>query len=420
MSEPWHASLAGYFVALGVGLLIGVERERSKGAGRQRGAAGVRTFAIAALLGAVAGDIGLAVLIAVGAAAVIVMAAAGYATTRGEDPGVTSELALCLTYFLGVLAMSEPRLAGMLGVLLALLLVSRSWLHQFILHQLTARETLDAILLAAAALIVLPLLPNRAVDSYGVINPHLIWRLTVIVMLLNAFGYIAARTLGAGRGMILAGLFGGFVSSAATIAAMGHRAQQNPALARSAIAGALLSSVSTVVQLAIILAATYPPLLARMSIALLGMGLSAVLYGLLYARRALRQKSTEHAPEGRAFQPRQAILFSITITLVLWLAAWLADQFGSWGAVGGITAGGFADAHSSAATAAALARQGGMTLPLAVIAFVAAVTANTVTKIVVAFVAGGFGFARKLAPGLLLMLLALYAGAWIPASRLGW
>ena len=90
MSEPWHASLAGYFVALGVGLLIGVERERSKGAGRQRGAAGVRTFAIAALLGAVAGDIGLAVLIAVGAAAVIVMAAAGYATTRGEDPGVTS------------------------------------------------------------------------------------------------------------------------------------------------------------------------------------------------------------------------------------------------------------------------------------------------------------------------------------------
>jgi uncharacterized membrane protein (DUF4010 family) len=243
-------------VALGVGLLVGVERERHKGEGPERGAAGVRTFAIAALLGAAAGHIANPALMAVGAAGVIVLAVAGYGVTRGEDPGITTGFALCLTYFVGILAMSQPELAGALGVLLALLLVSRSWLHDFVLRKLTGQETLDAILLAAAALIVMPLPPNRAVDAYGVVNPQLIWRLTVIVMLLNAFGYVAQRTLGAKRGLVLAGFLGGFVSSAATIASMGHRASEKPDWSRVAVAGAALSSVATVVQMALILAAT--------------------------------------------------------------------------------------------------------------------------------------------------------------------
>lgn len=420
MSDPrdfffWNSTVTGYLVALGVGLLVGVERERHKGEGPDRGSAGVRTFAIAALLGAVAGHIAIPALIAVGAAGVIVLTAASYRVTRGQDPGITTEFALCLTYFLGVLAMSQPELAGALGVLLALLLVSRSWLHDFVLRKLTAQETLDAILLAAAALIVMPLLPNRAVDAYGIVNPQLIWRLTVIVMLLNAFGYVAQRTLGAKHGLVLAGLLGGFVSSAGTIASMGHRVREKPDTYRAAVAGAALSSVSTVVQLALILAATYPLLLIRMSVALIGMGTFAVLYGAFFTRHALRQPLPGEAPPGRAFQPRQAIVFAITITVVLWLATWLANHVGSWGALAAITAGGFADAHSASATAAAMARHGSMETTTAVAAILSAITANTITKAVVAAVAGGGGFARKLVPGLALMLVGLYAGAWLTA-----
>jgi uncharacterized membrane protein (DUF4010 family) len=402
-------------VALGVGLLVGVERERHKGEGPERGAAGVRTFAIAALLGAVAGHIGNPALVAVGAAGVIVLAVVSYGVSRGADPGITTEIALCLTYFLGVLAMSQPELAGPLGVLLALLLVSRSWLHDFVLRKLTAQETLDGILLAAAALIVMPLLPNRAVDAYGVVNPQLIWRLTVIVMALNAFGYVALRMLGANRGLVLAGLLGGFVSSAATIAAMGHRAQEKPETERAAVAGAALSSVSTVILLALILAVTYPVLLIRMGPALIGMGACAVLYGAVFTRHALKRPLPGEAPSGRAFQPRQAILFAVTITVVLWLAAWVGDHAGAWGAVTTITASGFADAHSASATAAAMARQGSLDVTTALLAILGAITANTITKGVVAATSGGGGFARKLAPGLALMLVALYAGAWLAA-----
>lgn len=402
--------LTGYLVALGIGLLVGVERERQKGAGTQRKAAGVRTFAIAALLGAVVGDMGQPALTAVGAAAVILLAAISYMRTSGIDPGVTTEVALCLTYFLGVLAMSRPQLAGGLGVLLALLLVSRSWLHGFVTRTLTQREILDALLLAAAALIILPLLPDRAVDPYGIINPRVIWRLTVLVMAVNACGYLALRTLGAGRGLLLAGFFGGFISSAATIAAMGQRMRGHAEHAPAAVAGAMLSSVATVIELALIVAATYPRLLRHMSMGLAGMGAVALLYALVYARGAWRH--TDGAEKyGRAFQPRAAILFAVTITLVLWVAAWLADRFGAWGAIAGIAAGGFADAHSAAATAAAMARQGGMSLDYATLAALAAIATNTLTKLVAALVSGGTAYAFKLAPGLLLMLCALFLGA---------
>jgi uncharacterized membrane protein (DUF4010 family) len=416
MISLWQSAYVGYLVAVGVGLLIGVERERNKGKGPQRGAAGVRTFAIAALLGAVAGHSASPLLIAIAGSAVILLSVVSYALSRGTDPGVTTEFALCLTYFLGVLAIREPQLAGMLGVLLALLLVSRSWLHEFVLHKLTARETLDAILLAASALIVLPVLPNHAVDRYGVVNPQLIWRLTVIVMLLNAFGYVASRSFGAKRGLMLAGFFGGFISSAATIAAMGHRARANTALRHPAIAGAALSSLSTVLELAIILAVAYPPLLVRMAPGLSCMGIAAGLYGALFAHRALRQPPGHEAAAGRAFQPRQAILFALMITIVLWFAAWLAEHFGPWGAIAGIAAGGFADAHSASATAAAIASQGNIDLSAAVFAIAAAVTTNTMTKIAVAFFAGGLDYVRRLAPGLVLMLLGLYGGVWIAAK----
>jgi uncharacterized membrane protein (DUF4010 family) len=408
----WQASYVGYFVALGIGLLVGVERERHKGTGDSRKAAGVRTFAIGALLGAVAGQLNIPALMAMGAGAIILLVVASYLLTTRTDPGVTTEIALCLTYFLGILAMSKPQLAGALGVLLALLLVSRSWLHDIALKKLTQQEVLDAILLAAAALIILPLLPNHAVDRFGIINPHVIWRLTVIVMLINASGYVALRTLGAGRGLLLAGFFGGFISSVATIAAMGHRFKAGNSHAGSAVAGAMLSSLATVVQLALLIAATYPTLLRPLGVGLSCMGAVAVLSAVLRARGARIEAGTSQEP-GRAFQPRAAVLFAITVTLIFWVAAWLSERFGSLGALIGIAAGGLADTHSAAATAAAMARHGSITLNYATIATLAAITTNTLTKLVAATMSGGTAYLRQLAPALLLMLLGLYAGTWL-------
>src|SRR6185436_20954258 len=101
-----------------------------------------------------------------------------------------------------------------------------------------------------------PLAPDRALGPLGVLNPRTLWRLVVIVMAVGGAGYVAVRLLGARRGLPLSGFASGFISSAATIGALGARARREPGLCRAAVAGAVLSTVATVIQMAIVLAAT--------------------------------------------------------------------------------------------------------------------------------------------------------------------
>ncbi len=398
----------GLGAALGIGLLIGVDRERTKVRQTQAGPAGIRTFALAALLGAVAqiaaGTPGL--LLAVGVAALY--SATAYWRTASVDPGITTEVALVLTTALGAMAQTHVVVAAAVGVVVALVLVSRGWLHGWVLETLSEQELVDGVLLAAAALVVLPLLQDRAIDPYGVINPRVIWTLAVFVMLINAAGYVALRAFGAAKGLALAGLAGGFVSSIATIASMGSRAREGVG---GAVAGAALSSIGTVVQLAIVLWIANASMLRFLWLSLVAAGLVSVLYGAAFSLRALRGSDGAKADAGRAFQPRTAIIFAVTVTAVLFISAALAHFFGATGGIVGVGVAGFADAHSSAVSAASLARSGGFSVNVALIAILLAFTTNTISKAVVAWTSGGARFAAGVIPGLVLMLIAAWGGA---------
>ena len=121
---------------------------------------------------------------------------------------------------------------------------------------------------SAATLVVLPVIPDRFYGPFGALNPHTLWRIVILMMAISAAGYIAVRTLGAGAGLPLAGFSSGFVSCAATIATLGSRAKQNPTLLGPAVAGAVLSTVATIAQLGILLAATSSETLSAVSIPL--------------------------------------------------------------------------------------------------------------------------------------------------------
>ena len=403
-------SVAAFVVALGAGLLIGVDRERHQGDGDQRGAAGVRTFVILALLGAIAGTAGMPWLTAVLGAGVVALAVLGYWRTQAADPGLTTEVAMLATFAMGVLATLDAALAAGLGVLIAILLAARTRLHAFARAALTDREFHDAILLAGAALIVLPLLPDRPLDPLGAINPRLVWRLTVIVMLVNAAGYAALRLLGPRWGLPLAGLFGGFVSSAATIAALGRRSREDPGQMQGALAGAALSSVGTVLQLALVIGATSTAILGRLALPLAAMGMVAIATGGVMSRRHAATASAAEAPGGRAFNPRHALVFAAILAAMLLAVAALERLFGARGVVGGAVAGGFLDTHSAAASVSALAVRGVIATDAAVIAIAMAISANVATKLWVAAAGGGARYFSRLAPGLVAMVTALWVG----------
>jgi len=212
-----QSTLLGLCVAVGIGLLVGAERERRKYTSPARSAAGIRTFTVSALLGAVSVLLGGRLVLAVAALVVGILAMVAYQSTRAEDPGLTTEFALLLTCLLGGLAIREAVLAAGVGAVLAVLLAARSRLHHFVRSVLTEQELHDVILFSATALIVLPLAPDRFMGPFDALNPRAIARLIVLVMAISAIGYVAMRSLGPRYGLPLAGFASGFVSSTATI-----------------------------------------------------------------------------------------------------------------------------------------------------------------------------------------------------------
>lgn len=400
-------------VALGIGLLIGVERERRKLARQAPSTGGVRTFSAAALAGALSLATGGPALLAVTAAVVGAFVALGYWRTRDDEhPGLTTEIAMIATLLAGALAVRSPQLAAMVGVALAILLASRERLRHFVGSVLTTEELEAALVLGAASLVVLPLLPDRAIGPFEAINPRAVWMLVILVLAIGAAGHVAVRALGARFGLPAAGLASGFASSSATIGAMGTQAAKAPEMLPAAVAGAVLSTVATIVQLAAVLAAISLPTLRAMALPLACAGVAAVVYGAVFTLQSLRapeaEAGTDKAP---AISRRSALTFGAILAVVLMASAALQRWFGDAGAAAAAGLAGLVDAHAGAISAASLASSGAMAAQDAVLPILAAVSTNTVTKTVFAFGAGGRRFAWRVVPGLFLVLAAAWAGA---------
>ena len=397
--------------ALGIGLLIGVERERRKGSGATRSPAGIRTFAVASLAGAVSVLVGGAMMLAVTTAGVLGLVAIAYWRGNDKDPGLTTELALAVTVMLGGLSMQTPALAGGLAVALAILLAVKPQLHRFVRQVLTEQEMRDALVLAGATLIVLPLVPDRAMGPYGALNPHAIWLIVILIMAIGAAGYIAVRVLGSRFGLPAAGLASGFISSAATIAAMGARAARAENILAAAVAGAVLSTVATVVQMALVLAGTSLETLMAMAVPLACAGAAAGAYGAVFTVLALRGETEADPQKGHAFSLRTAFVFAMTLSAILLASAALQDRFGENGIIFAAAMAGFADTHSAAISVASLVASGKLAASDAVLPILAAFSTNTITKLVLAATSGG-GFALRVIPGLILVAVGAWAGAF--------
>ncbi|MGE0425570.1 MAG: MgtC/SapB family protein [Reyranellaceae bacterium] len=403
-----------YAGALAIGLLVGAERERRKGDGPERAAAGIRTFAIASLSGAVAFELGGVALLITICVAMFGFAALAYLRSSHEDPGLTTEIALVAMPPLGALMLREPAVAGAIAVVMTVLLAFRRGIHHFVRTLLTAEELRDALVLGAAALVILPLMPDRAMGPWDAINPRTIWMIVVLVMAISALGHIAVRVLGPRFGLPIAGFAGGFVSSTATIASMGERAARQPDSLRPIVAGAVLSTVATVVQLAILVAAFHRPTLMVLAVPLALAGAAAVGYGLFFAWRAVRSDAPADASQDeRAFNPLTAFLLAAIVALVLLASAGLRQWLGEAGLVIAAAAAGLADAHAGAASVASMAGAGQVTPQEASWPILAAFTSNSVVKCVIAVTYGGAAFASRVVPGVILVSIAAWAGMFI-------
>lgn len=411
---PW----LGLTVAVASGLLIGIERERRKGVGSTRAMAGVRTFTVVSLCGALSYLLAWPWLTLAGAVLLAGLILTAYrAEQRAQvlvpkaehDPGITTEMALFVTYLLGVLALQQPALAGAMAVVVAVLLAARSHLHRFSIEILTQQELQDALLLAAAALVVLPLIPNEPLAFLGGVNPRRLWLLAVLMMGLQALGYVASRLAGPRYGLPLTGLASGFVSSTATVASMGARSRTQAQWLPDCRLAAWASCLATNVQLLLVIL-TLQATAITLFLPVLACSSLAVVVLLLIGWRRGSPPEADFKPQGRAFSLKNALLFACVLSGFTTLAAWLARTWGELGVWGAALFAGFADVHAAAASVLSAASEHKLSDQELILAILLAYSANTATKCLVASTSGGWRYGITTSAGLLLIALAAWLG----------
>lgn len=275
-------SLQPFAISFLIGLIVGIERERSHPVGMQ--AMGVRTFILLALLGSIAGWLGnspMAIIISAFALGIILL---GYIRSTDkhryhknkEDEersgiGITTEISAAIVFCLGFVSLQAPILAGAVGTGVLLVLVGRKRLHKFSREQLTPEEIRAATTMLVIALVFLPFLPNYTIDPWNLFNPQRFGELILIIATLQFGGYIAIRVFGQNLGIIMTGFFGGLVSSTAVFVTLPRLVKERPQLIYPAVTAGILATIGMLVELSIILLAVSPTLFTTLMWAILAM-----------------------------------------------------------------------------------------------------------------------------------------------------
>jgi len=318
-------------VALGLGLLVGLQRERVDPV-----IAGIRTFALISLLGAVCAQLGRTYggwILVVGFLATALLVTAGNLVrlqTREAEPGQTTEFAALVVFGLGAWVVAGAMVVPVvLAGAVVVLLHFKEPLHKLVgrIGEKDLRAIMQFVLIA---LVILPILPDREMGPYGVLNPYQIWWMVVLIVGLSLAGYVAYKLFGAGAGTVLAGILGGLISSTATTASYARRSRESPDLSRLAALVVMLASTVVFGRVLVEIAAVArgrlldlaPPLAAMLGVCALVSG-AAWLLG--------RDGEEELPKQENPAELKAALLFGALYAAVLLAVAFARDRFGTAG-----------------------------------------------------------------------------------------
>lgn len=316
-------------IALGIGLIVGLQRERHGSP-----LAGFRTFPLVTLFGSLTGllaiEYGIWIIAAglLGLAGLVVM---GNLEHKPESPGMTTEVSLLAMFVLGAYLVTGAIGIGVaIGGTIAVLLHLKEQMH-LIARRLEDPDFKAIMQFVLITLVILPVLPDRTYGPFGVLNPHKIWLMVVLIVGISLGGYIIYKFAGQKTGTFAGAILGGLISSTATTVSYARRSKAAPQT--SAMAAFVIMAASTVVfmRVLLIIGATAPEFLQDA-----GMPIGIMLAGLLLITMVLwrREPVSEHAAPAHQENPTQlkaAIIFAALYALVLLAVAAAKKYAGSEG-----------------------------------------------------------------------------------------
>lgn len=413
--HPEPALLRTFAIALAIGLLIGLERER-----HDAPVAGLRTFALTALLGAVAAMLsegfGLPWLLVAGLVSVGAMTVFARVPTEAgrQDPDTTTTVAIMLCFALGAMVWTGyAEIAAPLALVATALLYFKPELKG-LSRGLERRDLVSILQFGALSLIILPVVPDRGFGPHGSLNPHRIWLMVVLISGVSLAGYLALRFVGQRHGAVLIGLLGGLVSSTATTLTYSRRAREPGQAPQLPALVVLLACAVVFARLAVLCIAIAPGLLGALW-PLLVAGAIPLLAAALGAWRRLDARPHPSMPEVRnPTELKTSLSFGALYAVVLLLAAVLASEVGARGLYALAAISGLTDVDAIALSGLQLLRleQIGPLDAITVIGL--AVLSNTAVKAFTAAAIGGAALRRQIAFGFIGSAAAMVAVlAWL-------
>ncbi|MDA0206558.1 MAG: DUF4010 domain-containing protein [Acidobacteria bacterium] len=381
-------------IAAALGLLVGLQREWSKSR-----VAGIRTFPLITLFGALVGGIGEDFTMVVSAgllavAAMLVVANVAKIRAGAKDPGMTTEFAALAMYGVGV-AVTRGQVLPAIVVTgcVAVLLQFKETLHSFA-SSMDEADIRAGARLALIALVILPALPDQGYGPYGVINPFRVWLMVVLIVGISLAAYVSYRLLGARAGSWSAGLLGGLISSTATTTTYAQRALDPTRLAGSTAVIVTASAVvfgRVLLEIAVVgpavFAQTAPPLALMM----------CVMAMLAYLSQR-HVASVEPEPEEPPSTMKTAIVFGLMYAVVLFAIAASRQYFGSIGMFAVAALSGLTDVDAITLSTVHLVDSGGLAADLGWRLILTGIMSNLLFKAGIVAVIGSTKTLRTVAP----------------------
>jgi len=402
------ALIGNFLLALALGALIGMEREYARYKKHAHDYAGIRTFPLIALFGALSaffGEILNPWILVVGILLMGMLILLSYFVLSSGNKkfhGATSEVAGFLTFFIGILAyFGEIQLAVLLTVIITIILYSRTVLHQFAQH-LKKEEMKSALIFAVIAFVILPFLPNKGYGPYQLFNPFLTWLMVVLISGISFVGYILMKWFGE-KGIEFAGILGGLASSTAVTLSFAERSKQHENLYKVLALGVILANGVMFGRVLLEVLFVNPQLFVHLLLPMLILASATALFSYYVWKRAkhISEKIELKSP----FALKPALKFAGIFALVLGFLKLANAYFPSEGVYLVSFFSGLADAD---AIALSLSQLAGTTIPFdtARDGILLGVLANTITKGGIAYFFGEKKF-RRMIIGFFVLLIAL-------------
>lgn len=322
-------------ISFGLGLLVGLQREKTN-----HETAGVRTFTLIAILGTMVGFLSRAfenqfiLPVFILAIAAFLITANKIIASRDDNPtaGQTTEMAVLLMFAIGAYLVVGDQIIGVIvGGTLAIVLYVKDVLHRMI-ERLKSKDFEAIMTFVGVSLVILPILPNETYGPYEVLNPRQIWLMVTLIVGISILGYFVYKWVGKQAGMISNGIFGGIISSTATVISYARTAAQNKGFAKISsfviYVSVTVSIIRVIIEIAIVTPEKLPKLILPFVVLFVFMSITSLFYFYFISKEASENEVPE--PKNPA-QLKSSLVFGILYAVILLAVAFVEDTFGDEG-----------------------------------------------------------------------------------------